>query len=172
MQVAMRYHQMHDCRPFPPPTFRSRSGWWWLTEWEFWVLFYAPCAFLLCHTLVLLWRHFYSYSQGFCLIFVCVLTGWALRAQEDILLASNSGIWTPTCRLPKSYSVPGLDLLKAYKIFWEFLCKIHMSICKLLSCPPRFDTAQPRGTGLASRPGPNIFHNSQRYGYSSYSRKS
>lgn len=100
-----------------------------------------PCAFLLCHTQAPLWSHFHSFSQGFCLIFVCILTGWALTAQEDILLASNSGIWTQTCQLPKSYAVPGLDLLKAYKIFWGFLCKSHMSICKLLSCPSRFDTA-------------------------------
>lgn len=118
--------------------------WIMITHWMR-ILGFVLCPsmnlFILCHTQAPLWRHFYSYSQGICLIFVCILTGWALTAQGDILLASNSGIWTQPCQLPKSYSVPGLDLLKASKIFREFLCKIHMSICKLLSYPPRFDTA-------------------------------
>lgn len=49
----------------------------------------------------------------FCLIFVS--TVWTLTAEEESLLASRPGIWPQTCQLPKSYSVLGLDLLKAYK---------------------------------------------------------
>lgn len=93
----------------------------------------------------------------FCLIFVS--TVGILTAEEESFLASRSGIWTQTCQLPKSYSVLGLDLLKAYKILWDFLCKIHMSICKLLPLPPlqRFNIAKPTCTRLANRPGPDKF---------------